>query len=167
MRALVLPALILLAACGKSETPEEKALRDARDVLMVENAQRQHAPPQPIVLEAIPAKEQAMMPPEGKGCRFLLNEAPGGDPVALFGQVTGHIRVDGRVLSLAPDTGSSKVPGGAWTKYVGKTHLVRLTANAGGASWVEVVDPYDRRVYFAPGTLRCAAAAGEGAPSRR
>lgn len=157
MRALALLSLLpLLAGCGKSLTPEEQARADARDIAFVERAQKQHAPAQPIVLEAIPPAERAIIPPEGKGCVFVLREDPKGDPIGLFGSVTGHIRVEGRVLMLAPDTGSSRMPGGAWSKYVGKTHLLRLTASgAGGGAWVEVLDPFDRKVYFAPGDLRC------------
>jgi len=155
LSALALPAL--LSACGSGMTPEEKARADARDVAFVEKAQKQHAPAQPIVLEGIPAKEQAL-PPAAKGCRFVLRENPSGDPVALLGEVTGHIRVGGKVVLLAPDTGGDKAPGGAWAKYVGKTHLLRLMANDTGGAWIEVFDPYNRKVYFAPGDLRCASA---------
>lgn len=163
---LALPLLALLAACGSGMTPEEKARRDARDIQFVKNAQKQHAPAQPIALDAIPPDVQALIPPAGSGCRFVLKEKPDGDPVALFGTVTGHIRVAGHVLALAPDTGSSKVPGGAWAKYVGKTHVVKLTANPGGGAWVEVLDPYDRQVYLTPGELRCGEAPASGASTQ-
>jgi hypothetical protein len=163
MRVMALLGLVaLLVGCGKSLTPEEKARADARDVAFVEKAQKQHAPAQPITLEGIPPAEQAIIPPTGKGCVFVPREDPNGDPIGLFGSVTGHIRVDGKVLMLAPDTGSRKIVGDAWSKYVGKTHLIRLTAGeAGGGAWIEVLDPYDRKVYFAPGELRCAAAPTE------
>ena len=122
---------------------------------MVEKAQTQLAPPQPVALEAIPPAEQAMIPPEGKGCALVLNEDLDGDPVGLFGSVTGHIRLDGRVLLLAPDTGTAKFQG-IWRKYVGKTHMVRLETNeTGNGAWIAVLDPHDRAVYFAPGELRC------------
>lgn len=156
MRALtLLPLLVLLAACEKPLTPEEQARADARDVAMVEAAQERRAPAKPIVLEAIRPAEQAAIPPEGKGCLFVPREDPAGDPIGLFGAVTGHIRVEDRVLLLAPDTGSTKVPGGAWSRYVSKTHLLRLSAEQGGGAFLEVLDPQDRKVYFAPGTLRC------------
>lgn len=165
MRAtLPLAFVAMLAGCGSDITPEEQARRDARDIAMVENAQKQHAPPQPIVLEAIPRAEQALMPAEGKGCVMALKEDPNGDPVGLFGSVTGHIRVDGRAFLLAPDTGSAKVPGGAWSKYVGKTHVVKLEASEAGGAWIAVFDPYDRRVYLAPGELRCGAPASPVSP---
>lgn len=155
MRALALLALALVAGCGDDITPAEKARRDARDVATVEDAQKQRAPAQPIALQAIPKPEQALIPPEGKGCVFVPKDALAGDPIALFGSETGHIRVDGRLLLLAPDTGSAKVGGGAWRKYVGKTHWVDVEASAAGDGWIAVNDPQDRKVYFAPGELRC------------
>lgn len=162
----ILPLLAVLAACGDGMTPQEKARADARDIAMVEKAQKQLAPAQPITLEAIPAAERAIIPAQGKECLLVLNEDPDGDPVGLFGSVTGHIRVDGKVLILAPDTGTAKVHGGAYGKYVSKTHVVRLEASKeGDGAWIAVVDPHDRAVYFAPGKLRCGpspAAAGQG-----
>lgn len=128
---------------------------------MVEKAQKQLAPPQPVTLEAITPAEQAIIPAEGKGCVLVLNEDLDGDPVGLFGTVTGHIRLDGKVLALAPDTGTAKVRG-VWSRYVGKTHLVRLElAEAGEGAWIAVLDPHNRAVYFAPGELRCKGA-GDG-----
>ena len=160
--AALLPLMALIAGCGGDLSPEEKARRDARDIAMVEKAQTQLAPPQPVTLEAIPPVEQAMIPPEGKACALVLNEDLDGDPVGLFGTVTGHIRLDGRVLLLAPDTGTAKVKG-VWSKYVGKTHMVRLeTSKTGNGAWIAVLDPHDRAVYFAPGELRC----GGSAPQR-
>ncbi len=160
--AALLPLLAIVAGCGEKITPEEKARRDARDIAMVEKAQTQLAPPQSVTLEAIPPAEQAMIPPEGKGCAFVLNEDLDGDPVGLFGSVTGHIRLQGRVLLLAPDTGTAKVQG-AWRKYVGKTHMVRLeTSETGKSAWIAVLDPHDRAVYFAPGELRCDGSVPQG-----
>jgi hypothetical protein len=153
--AVLLPLLWILAGCHAALTPEEKARQDARDVAMVERAQKQLAPAQPVTLQAIPAREQAMIPPEGKGCTMVLNEDLDGDPVGLFGTVTGHIRLNGKLLALAPDTGAAKVRG-VYGKYVGKTHVVRLqTATQGDGVWIAVLDPHDRPVYFAPGELRC------------
>lgn len=156
MRVAALLSLVaLVAGCGDGLTPQEKARRDARDIAMVEKAQTQLAPPQAVTLEAIPPAEQALIPPEGKGCALVLNEDLDGDPVGLFGGVTGHIRLDRRVLLLAPDTGTAKVAG-IWSKYVGKTHMVRLEASkTGNGAWIAVLDPHDRAVYFAPGELRC------------
>lgn len=153
--AAALPGL--LVACGDGMTPAEKARADARDVAMVEKAQKQLAPAQPVTLEAIPTAEQAQIPAPGKECKFVLNEDLDGDPVGLFGSVTGHVRIDGKILMLAPDTGTAKVHGAAYGKYVSKSHVVRLEASKqGDGAWLAVVDPHDRAVYFAPGELRCA-----------
>lgn len=159
--AILLSLLATLAACGDGMTPAEKARADARDIAMVEKAQKQLAPARPITLEAIPAAEQALIPAQGKECTLVLNENPEGDPVGLFGSVTGHVRVDGKVLMLAPDTGTAKVHGAAYGKYLSKTHVVRLEASKeSDGAWIAVLDPHDRAVYFAPGQLRC-----DGAPA--
>lgn len=158
MRAAVPLALaLLLAGCGKGVDPAEKARRDAADVAFVEAAQKQRAPAQPIVLQPLLAKDRARLSAGEDTCGLLLRDRTADDPIAVLGPVAGHIKLEGKLVVLAADTGSQKLPSGVYRRYDGKSYAVELGTGEGMSGWMTIKDSPGRTVFMAAGDWACAA----------
>lgn len=156
--------LFLLAACEQTITPEEQARRDAHDIALVEGAQRRLPPPIPLVPQAL--ARQAL--PEGR-CTFADPAHAAGRPIAITGPTRMAMRLTGRIEVLAADTGSSRLPGGTWSRYAGKRYALKLEpqptlANPTPSAFADaavqpavltMTDEHERKVFEALGDLTC------------
>ena len=119
MRSLALTLVAVLAACSSEPTEEERA------AAVAEVEAHQTPPAQPLELGAIRYREIEKHELYGAGCSF----APTGGglaAVALAMPDTGHIIVDGEMLTLAADKGSAELPYLARSKYDGTEHSMEL-----------------------------------------
>ena len=159
MRSLALTLVVVLAACSSEPTEEERA------AAVAEVEAHQTPPAQPLELEAIRYREIEKHELYGTGCSF----APTGGglaAVALAMPDTGHIIVDGAMLTLAADKGSAELPYLARSKYDGTEHSMELDLDqdAGEEVGAEVSDypatltirnARDQIVYNQSGIAQC------------
>ncbi|MBU6269294.1 MAG: hypothetical protein KGN34_17235 [Sphingomonadales bacterium] len=163
MRGTLATALLLLAACDKT-SPEEQARRDARDIAFVEGAQRSLPPPMPLVPQGVGRE----VLPEA-GCTVSDPAHAAGQPILLTGPTRAVMRVAGHTEVLASDPGSSRLPGGTWSRYTGKRLALKLepqptpavptpagfSASARQPVALTVSDEHERKVFEATGDLTC------------
>lgn len=124
MRRIAVVALLMLAACSKSLSPAEQAAQDARDVAMVEKANRGAGvpiAPQPILLPDMQANSLF-----GTGCAFVAKSA-GVGAVMLARADGGYLKLDDAVVRFAADTGSKALPYGVYARYAGKRYAFELS----------------------------------------
>lgn len=161
---LLIPCLTL-AACQPSETPAERARKDARAVAMVEAAQRQVPPPSPLDPEPITPGdiESGHLEP---ACRFVSAGRTDGNPVMLVNDRRALIKSEARFIALAADSGSPSIGPELKAHYVGKAQSLVLERGPGtgthpgedGMRWpakVSVRDAWDQLVYAGTGELSC------------
>ena len=165
MRVLFLTlALPLLATACTSQTPQEKAASDARDIAMVEAIQKQKPPPQaitPLPIDFAAIEKHDLF---GSGCAFI---PPGGrDPLALTQHEAAFILLDSGLVRFASDLGSTSMPFDTVSHYDAKNYVLNIAKAAGEGTqsgsetrdWpgtLEVRDAYDQPVYRARGTVQC------------
>ena len=159
MRSLALTLVAVLAACSSEPTEEELA------AAVAEAEAHQTPPAQPLELGAIRYREIEKHELYGAGCSF----APTGGglaAVALAMPDTGHIIVNGEMLTLAADKGSAELPYLARSKYDGTEHSMELDLDqdAGEEVGAEVSDypatltirnARDQIVYNQSGIAQC------------
>ena len=157
MRGAAALLALLACSCGSEPTPAEKAARDARDVAMVEAAQKVQPPVQPVGPQPIEQKDIDRYNLGGAGCAFVPRDRPG--PVLLTGEDRGVLKIRDRLVVLAADSGSARFPRNTHEKYSGRGASVQLTRGPGegasAAGSMTVRDRYERVVYFSAGTLAC------------
>ena len=158
--AKCLPLMVLfvaLAACGKSMTPAEQKAEDDRAVAQVEATERALPPLRPVSPQPLPRTFVARHAVGSRTCAFV----PKGQAatVALTLGARAQLLIDGQPAAFAADTGSTKLPSGAWSHYVGKALALALAQPGAGSPIAKLVisDPYNRAVYAATGMLRCPA----------
>jgi hypothetical protein len=168
MRLIVALPLILLAACKQEVSPEEQARSDARDIAMVENAQKLRPPVEKLVLQPVSFADVQQKALSGAGCGFLPTGSEGLGPVLYTDSARGAFKLDGEVVVLAADSGSAEFPYGSREHYTGKRYDLRLSKDPGegkpfgeeAARWTGsliIRDRWDRAVHTATGTLECGA----------
>ena len=154
-------ALILLLATGCNQlSPEEKAARDARDVAAVEAVNDR-------LLPLVPLSPQAILFPDirkaglyGPGCAFVA-DGGGLGAIAMTQEKRAAIKLADELVILASDPGSTKMPHGTWSHYVGKKHsvtLTRLDNNKTDREWrgkLVITDAGDRVAFEADGLVQC------------
>lgn len=155
--------LLLLAGCGEEMTPEEQALRDERDVAMVQAANAVNPPIKLITPEPILPPDIERHDLDGAGCSYAPGTSFGTRVIAR--EVDAFIKVDGEIVRLAADSGSRELPQGTRTLYTGRAYSLRLSisgegepAPSGGVDYegtVLVRDAYGREVYEGTGLARC------------
>lgn len=159
MRAYALLPFLFAAASCDQPSPEEQARKDARDVAMVEAAQKVQPPvqrvgPQPILQADIDKYNLG-----GAGCGFVPADAATDDPIMIANGVRGFMRIGDNLVVLAADSGSGELPQGAHEKYSGRGHWVQLTrgesADAQAPGSLTVRDRFERVVFFKAGRLTC------------
>lgn len=176
-RAVVIAAALIssclaLAGCGEELTPEEQALKDARDVAMVEAANAVAPPVQPVTPDPILAPDMDQYDLSGLACSY----APGTSLSArvIAREVDAYVKIKGRMVRFAADAGSRELPGRTRSLYSGKEFALQLNMRAdrtGTASdnpdskdavqeyegTVVLRDRYGREVYEGSGLAQCSA----------
>jgi len=162
--ALFLPPLALLAGCGSEPTAQEEAADAARQIALVEKANATIPPPEPVQLQPISyadlERHDLLSAP---GCSV----APGTSLAtrAIARPVDAYVKIDGEMLRLAVDPGASELPGGARTRYLGRTHELRLRLDGDGKpsgngkvdyqGTAKLLDEHGRLVYEGSGLTQC------------
>ncbi len=114
--AMMVLAGLLLASCAEEgPTPQEQARMDDADVAAVQAAQV--PPPTPVEPGKITYPDIEKNNMFGAGCNF----APLGGmaAVALAQPARAFMKIDGQIVTFAPDAGSGDLPLGAKGKYTG------------------------------------------------
>ncbi len=154
--------MLLLAACTPEKSAAAKRAEDDRAIAQVNAAQEIKPPPTPIEPQPILFGDIQKYDLFGAGCAF----APGGSmgAVLLTREKVAYLLLDGRPVRFASDPGSTKLPLGTFSRYVGKERALSLTRTDGAAGeatrWaghLVVTDPYDQVVYEADGQVQCGA----------
>lgn len=155
--ALISLTLLGLVACS------EKEPTDAEAIAAVNAAQDGKPPVKPLDPQPIHYPDIKDHKLHGTGCAFVA-EGGGLGAVLLAQDKRGVIKLNGEVIILAPDTGSAKMPKGAWSRYTGKANALTLTAAGpitpvGGAEEfdgkVVITDAFERPVYESGGHVQC------------
>lgn len=156
---------IVLAGCDKTPSAAEQAAADAKAIAQVEAANRSFAPPQPLVPLPITPADLERAGLLGAGCAF---EAEGqSDPLLVLRAKRAAMKLGRNLTSFASDPGSTALPLGTWTHYVGKAGALRIEAKGEGdpaaqnrvewAAKLTATDAHDRIVFVSTGKLRCGA----------
>ena len=161
MRGLAaLAVLLALAACGENLTPEEQALRDERDIAMVERANNSMPPlkevtPEPLLYPDIERNDLL-----GAACNYAPGTSLGTRVIAR--EADAFMKVDGEVLRFAADPGARELPLRTRSLYNGREYSLRLQIAGGGeqaeadyTGQVTLRDSHGRVVYEGEGPVQC------------
>ncbi|WP_120715743.1 hypothetical protein [Tsuneonella amylolytica] len=164
MRLVVMiSALVLLASCGEPEVdPVEKARQDEADIAAVKAAEV--PPPVPVTPETIGAPDVERYDLYGAGCNFAPKGSIGAVAFAQPGR--GYMKIDGKLVTFAPDIGSGTLPLGAKGKYTAGawSFMLDLSEEEGEEAGSEVINypaqfilrnDRDQVVYESPGIAQC------------
>lgn len=166
MAWLVIAAALALSGCKPAPTPAEQAAADAKAIAQVEAANRSFGPPVALDPEPIRPADLDRAGLLDAGCSF---EAEGQtDPLLVARPKRAVMKLGRNLTSFASDPGSTALPLGTWTHYVGKAGSLRIVKADGGGGiegqagleWsatLIVSDEHDRTVFSSPGRLRCGA----------
>lgn len=166
IREAVLILALMLGACGQS--PEEMAREDEAAVAAVKAAQNRIPPPSALSPEQFGPDDFARMDDHGASCAFYLGSVPDARAVLMARPSYGWIKLEGDLLKLVSDSGSDAGPLGTWTRYAGKDISIRIEHKRAdrvaseaprqeAPAQLMVRDRWDRVVFAAAGSLRCAA----------
>lgn len=165
-RLASLLALVFVPGCHAAEDPAERARDDARAIAMVDAAQSVHPPPVALTPEPLTTDDLLTYRLPGPACHFALTDDGEARPRLVASAERAMIKVDGRFLTFAADSGSPNLIPAVRSHYVGKTHALTLARTPGdgtelgssGLRWRAVLtirDPWDQIVFTAPGELSC------------
>ena len=154
----VLMGVALLAGCKESEQTDEQA------IAAVNAAQDAKPPVQPIAPQAILYPDITNNKLHGTGCAFVA-EGGGMGAVLLAQNDRAYIKLEDKIVALASDAGSAKMPLGSWSRYTGKEYALVVKADgpepASDAARFDgglvITDPFERPVYQARGSFQCRA----------
>ena len=176
--SICLVTALFIVACDRT-TPEEQAAQDARDVAMVEAAQKMQPPMRPVSPEPItepdfaraaeiakPSDAVSKLPdaePErpaaAMSCRFRPKPAIGGGPIIAVEAKRALLKLGGELVVLAADHGSRELTRGIHARYIGREYSAVLAApvleGGQGGDTLMLRDRYDSVVYAAAGRLDC------------
>lgn len=151
-----------LSGCGDSVTPEEQAIRDARDIAMVERANASAPPVLDVSPEPIGYPELERHDLMGTACNYAPGTSLGTRVVAR--EVDAYVKINGEMLRLAADPGARELPAGSRSLYSGKTYSLQLAIAGEGKpasngvdyeGTVILRDAWGREVYEGTGLARC------------
>lgn len=162
--AMALGLAILASGCSSEPDAAEKARREARDIAQVEAIQKQKPPPRMIAPQPILYGDIERNHLFGTGCSFAPGSSMGA--VLLTRAKVAYMKLDDRIVRLASDPGSAKLPMGTWSHYSGKELSVALTRSTESGDrlgsetlrWpghLTVTDPFDQVVYDEDGQVQC------------
>ena len=155
-------SILLLAAGCNQLSPEEKAANEARDIAAVKAANDQLPPLKPLSPQAILFPDIRKANLYGPGCAFVA-KGGGLGAIAMTQEKRAAIKLADELVILASDPGSTEMPFGTWSHYVGKRHsltLTRLDAAQTDPEWrgkLVITDTGDRVVFEAEGLVQCKA----------
>jgi len=148
---LLLPlcAAAVLAACGSAPHRE---VSDEEATAIIKRVNR--GPVFPVDPQPILEQEIAKLKYRGGGCVFSPGNGERG-AMALAMKEAGYMKFDGTIVRFAVDSGSTALPDGARTRYVGTSHLFRLRLTAEGRGHLVVEDGSKRPVFEQDGKVWC------------
>jgi hypothetical protein len=163
---VLIAATLALSGCKPQPTAAEQAAADAKAIAQVEAAQHSFPPPEPLDPQQITAADLQRAGLLDAGCSFHASGQ--NDPVLVARPKRAVMKVGRALTSFASDPGSTQLPLGTWTHYVGKAGALRIAKAADGGDlgsqqgleWsatLTVTDQHDRLVYTSAGRLRCGA----------
>lgn len=144
MKRAGLMLLPLLAACSQEKGTDEEAIAAIA--------------PQAILYPDISGNKLF-----GAGCAFVASGGGMGAVLMAF-EDRAAIKLDGKIVMLASDAASAKLPDGAWTRYAGNEYGLTLKGTGpvqalGGVNKLPgkmvVTDSSGRPVYEASGDIQC------------
>lgn len=156
MRAMILPLLALLGACG-----DEPGM--TRNEKLAEIEQANEGVVVPVTPERILYPDIERYGLTDPACAFAP-DGGGMAPIALAMGDRAVMKVGGEIVEFAPDNGVQKGPSLAWTKYDGRAWSLRLGLGQAEDSplsgqryeaTLELRDGKDRVVYAAEGYAQC------------
>lgn len=159
-------ATALLGGCEKAVDPAALARKEARDIALVEAAQRSNPPPRAINPEGITSAEISSNRLSASACQFRAIETPLADPILLADERRAFMQLEGRLITLAADPGSERAHAMLFRHYVGKSHSLTVDRSPGDGDrlgddrlrWparVTIRDAWDQTVFVATGELAC------------
>ena len=154
---------LALSACGDNLSPQQQQRNDERDIAQVESANRGVAVP--IVPEPILYPDIEKNHLLGTSCSFVATGGGMGAIAMAMGK-KGYMKLDGKIVRFAADSGSAKLPFGAFGRYDGKKHSFELglAESSGKQSGAESTtyqgrltarDGFGRVVFDQPGEVQC------------
>ena len=156
--------LLVLAACGPQPTAEEKARQADRDVAMVEQTNAAPPPLEHINAETIVDRDIDANTPTGPACTYSPGPNMGARVIAR--KEDGFMKLNGKVVRFAADSGSAELPLATRAAYLSKAFVLELTIKDEGKSsggeapnyegTVTLRDSWNRVVYTASGSAKCA-----------
>lgn len=170
---LALLSVAALAGCGQGLSPEEQALKDERDIALVERANAAGPPVKEIAPDPIGAPDLERFDLLGKGCNYAPGTSLGTRVIAR--EADAWMKIDGEMIRFASDPGSRELPGKSRSLYSAKEYALQLaladkreTAAVGDASTtagagkttnhegtVTLRDAWGRVVYEGSGLAQC------------
>jgi hypothetical protein len=164
--SIVIAGALALSACKPAPSPAQRAADDAKAVAQVEAANRSYGPPIALNPEPIRPADLDRAGLLDAGCAFAATDQA--DPVLVARPKRAVMKFGRNLTSFASDPGSTSLPLGTWTHYVGKAGSLRIVkadgagglGGQGGLEWsatLIVTDEHDRTVFTTPGRLRCGA----------
>ena len=159
-------AALGLSGCKPAPSPAQRAANDATAIAQVEAANRSYGPPVALNPEPIRSADLDRAGLLDAGCVFTATGQT--DPLLVARPKRAVMRFARNLTSFASDPGSTALPLGTWTHYVGKAGSLRIVKadgdgglrGQGGLEWsatLIVTDEHDRTVFSSPGRLRCGA----------
>lgn len=159
--ALIVPGLLLTAACKREPTQAERAAEDARAIAAVEAVQDTKPPIEPVTPQPITNGDRERFGLLGVGCALVPGDNRSGEPVIVAGPTRATVKLEGRLRTFASDPGAKSLPMGSWTHYVGKDISLELVQNKAdkaaltGPARFTIKDRFDRVVHSVTGQLTC------------
>lgn len=163
---LLIAAALASSGCKPAPTPAQQAAADAKAITQVEAANRSFGPPVALDPEPIRPADLDRAGLLDAGCAFTAADQT--DPLLVARPKRAVMKLGRNLTSFASDPGSTALPLGTWTHYVGKAGSLRIVkadgdggiGGQGGLEWsatLIVTDEHDRTVFSSPGRLRCGA----------
>jgi hypothetical protein len=163
MRRMLLVAVLLVTGCGEELSPEEQALRDERDIALVEQANRSAPPIRQLTPEPILYPDIERHDLYGAACNFAPGTSLGTRVIAR--ETDAFMKVNGELLRFAADPGARELPVRTRSLYNGRGYSLRLEISGEGEQegietvnyegTVTVLDAHGRVVYEGTGLAQC------------
>lgn len=163
MRRVLIVAALLLAGCERELTPEERAIQDARDIALVEQANGSLPPLRQVTPEPILYPDIERHDLMGAACNYAPGTSFGTRVIAR--EADAFMKINGEVQRFAADPGARELPQRTRSLYSGRTYSLRLGLEGEGdpadgdetnfSGRVTLYDANGRVVYEGEGLAQC------------